>query len=153
MAILSAAEIDAVNDAVTETVPVPEWGGEVIIRGMTGTERDFFEAGMFKGGKLDRRNYRSKLLAKVLVNENGTRIYTDDAGAARLGKRNAGVIDRLYDIAAGLSGLADDDQEEMEGNSESEETTETETEGAETEDGSASPSTSPAPSDETAPNS
>lgn len=116
MTLLSAADILAVQDGSSETVPVPEWGGDVIIKAMTGTERDAFEAGMWVSGQLDRRNYRSKLLVKVLVNENGTRIFTD-AQAADLGKRSAAVIDRLYDVAARLSGLSDAEQEEMEGNS------------------------------------
>lgn len=120
MTLLSAADILAVQDGASETVPVPEWGGDVIIKAMTGTERDAFEAGMWVSGQLDRRNYRSKLLVKVLVNENGTRIFTD-AQAADLGKRSAAVIDRLYDVAARLSGLSDAEQEEMEGNSETDE--------------------------------
>lgn len=136
MAILSAAQINAIEDAVTETVPVPEWGGDVIIKGMTGTERDLFEAGMWEGGKLDRRNYRSRLLVQVLVNEQGTRLYTN-AEAMVLGKRSGKVIDRLYDIAAGLSGLSDAGQEATEGNS-----------GAPTEDGADSSSDSPATSEE-----
>lgn len=117
MAILDAASILAVQDAVQETVAVPEWGGDVIIRGMTGTERDAFEALVRPGGTLDLRNYRSRLLVRVLVNESGTRIFTD-AQASELGKRSAAVIDRLYDVAARLSGLSDAAQEEMEGNSE-----------------------------------
>lgn len=137
MALLSAADINAVQDAVSETVPVPEWGGEVIIKAMTGTERDEFEAEMWKSGKLDRRNYRSRFLVRVLVNESGTRIYTD-AGAADLGKRNAAVIERLYDHAGRMSGLGDEVQEETEGNSG--------TDG--TEGGSDSPSSSPANSGE-----
>lgn len=120
MTLLSAADILAVRDGASETVPVPEWGGDVIIKAMTGTERDAFEAGMWVSGQLDRRNYRSKLLVQVLVNENGTRIFTD-AQAADLGKRSAAVIDRLYDVAARLSGLSDAEQEEMEGNSETDE--------------------------------
>lgn len=138
MAILSAADINAVDDGVSETVPVPEWGGDVIIKGMTGTERDAFEAGVRPKGVLDLRNYRAKLLVQVLVNENGTRIYgNSDAGT--LGKRSAAVIDRLYDVAARLSGLNDETAEDAEGNSEEEPT--------DTPDGSDSPSTSPELSD------
>lgn len=138
MAILSAAEINAVQDAVNETVPVPEWGGEVIIKGMTGTERDAFEALVRPKGVVDLTNYRAKLLVRVMVNEQGTRIYGDvDAGV--LGKRSAAVIDRLYDVAARMSGLAEADTEELEGNSGAEPTA--------TADGSGSPSTSPAVSE------
>lgn len=143
MAILSASAILAVEDAVSETVPVPEWGGDVIVRGMSGTERDAFEASIRPKGVLDLRNARAKLLVRVLVNENGTRLFGEKE-AGLLGKRNAAILERLYDVAARLSGMSDTEQEEMEGNS-GEEPTET--------DGSDSPSSSPVTSSETAPNS
>lgn len=131
MAMLSAAAILAVVDEVSETVSVPEWGGDVIVKGMTGTERDAFEAHVRPKGVLDLRNYRAKLLVRVLVTESGTRIFRDvDAGD--LGKRRASVIDRLYDVAARLSGLNDEAAEDAEGNSEEGPTEET--------DGSDSPS-------------
>lgn len=117
MAVLSASDILAVDDAVTRTVPVPEWGGDVVIKAMTGTERDAFEASLWVNGKMDRSNYRSRALVKVLVTEGGARLFTD-VQATDLGKRNAGVIDRLYDIAGALSGLNDEDQAAKEGNSE-----------------------------------
>lgn len=144
MAILSAAQINAVEDAVIHTEPVPEWGGEVVIKGMTGTERDEFEKSIRPKGVLDLTNYRAKLLVRVLVNELGTRIY-GDRDAMVLGKRAASVIERLYDIAARLSGLNDEAAEDAEGNSEAEPTDET--------PGSDSPSTSPETSGEPAQNS
>jgi hypothetical protein len=123
----------SVDDAVTRTVPVPEWHGDVIVKAMTGTERDAFEASMWVDGKLDRSNYRSKALVRVLVNEGGARLFADNQ-ATDLGKRNAGIIDRLYDVAGELSGLSDEDQAAKEGNSE-------------TEGGDASPSPSVEPSE------
>lgn len=138
MALLTPAQILGAVIDVSEKVTVPEWGGEVIVRGMTGTERDAFEALVRPKGVLDLRNYRARLLVRVLVNENGTRMFAD-VQAGDLGKQPAGVIDRLYDVAARLSGMADDDTEALEGNSEAETTA--------TADGSASPSTSPAASE------
>lgn len=137
MAILSAAQINAVDDYAQETVPVPEWGGEVIIKAMNGTERDAFEAAVRPKGVVDLTNYRSKLLVRVLVTETGTRIFRDvDAGT--LGKRSAKVIDRLFDIASRLSALNEEAAEDAEGNSEEGPTEQT--------DGSDSPSSSPASS-------
>lgn len=138
MAILDASAILSAVDAVSEPVSVPEWGGEVIVRGMTGTERDAFEASIRPKGVLDLRNARAKLLVRVLVNETGTRLFAD-VQAGELGKRSAAVIERLYDVAARLSGMSEQTVEELEGNSEAEPT--------ETADGSGSPSTSPAASE------
>jgi hypothetical protein len=133
MDLLSASDILGVDDSVTRRVPVPEWGGDVIIKNMTGTERDTFEGSLYVDGKMDRSNYRAKALVKVLITEGGARMFTDEQ-ATDFGKRNAGVIDRLYDIAGALSGLSEDGQEAMEGNSAA-------------EGGDASPSTSAAPSE------
>jgi hypothetical protein len=138
MAILSAAAILAATDAVSEPVAVPEWGGEVIVKGMSGTERDAFEASIRPKGVLDLRNARAKLLVRVLVNEQGTRLFADSQ-AGDLGKRSAAVIERLYDVAARLSGMSEQAVEELEGNSDAEPT--------ETADGSGSPSPSPAVSE------
>jgi hypothetical protein len=138
MAFLTPDQILGAVIDVSETVTVPEWGGDVIIRGMTGTERDGFEAMVRPKGVMDLRNYRARLLVRVLVNVNGTRLFAD-VQAADLGKQPAKVIDRLYDVAARLSGMADDDTEELEGNSEAETPA--------TADGSGSPSPSPSASE------
>lgn len=122
---LSRDGILAVSDLTTETVPVPEWGGEVIIRGLTGDELDAYQASrrQFRNAGTPQQeliyvqdNARASLLAKCLVDEDGERLFTDqDAG--ELGQKNGKVLDRLYDVAARLSGLSGEEQEAMEGNS------------------------------------
>lgn len=128
--------LDAV-DLVTKEVVVPEWGGEtVLIKGMTGAERDNFEASnRTKSGDQDLRNMRARFLVRVIVNENGTRIFAEQDAAA-LGKKSSGAIGRLWVVAAALSGMSGDEEEEAEGNS-----------GAPTEDGADSPSSLPETSD------
>jgi len=136
MPLTTAADILALpSDIVIEEVPVPEWNDSVLIRSMSGAERDAFEMANRKKGQTDLRNYRARYLVRCIVNENGTKIFTD-AQAAELGKRSSKVIDRLYAVAAKLSGMDDESEAEVEGNSE-EETT------PETADGSDSPSSSP----------
>ena len=116
MALSRDAILALPSDIETEEVPVPEWNDSVLIKGMTGSERDAFEASVRRNGVVVLDNYRAKLLVRVIVNENGTRIFTDKDAAA-LGKRSSKVLNRLYDAAARLSGLANDDAEEAEGNS------------------------------------
>jgi hypothetical protein len=123
---LSRDGILAVNDVQLEKVPVPEWGDEVIIRGLTGEELDAYQASrrQFRNAGTPQQelifvqdNARASLLVKCLVDEHGARLFTDqDAGD--LGRKNGKVLDRLYDVAARLSGLSEDEQEAMEGNSE-----------------------------------
>jgi hypothetical protein len=146
---LSRDAILAADDIQTEKVPVPEWGDEVIIRGLTGEELDAYQASRRQIRNLGtpqqemvliQDNARATLLVKCLVDEHGDRIFTDkDAGL--LGMKNGKVLDRLYDVATRLSGLSEEEQEAMEGNS-----------ATPTPDGVSS-SSSPAPSDAPEPNS
>ncbi|MEU4168859.1 phage tail assembly chaperone [Streptomyces sp. NPDC026665] len=123
---LSRDSILEASDIQTETVPVPEWGGDIILRGLTGEELDAYQASrrqIRNAGTKEQEvvfvqdNARATLLVKCIVDEDGNRVFTDrDAGL--LGMKNGKVLDRLFDIASSLSGLSEEDQEEMEGNSE-----------------------------------
>jgi hypothetical protein len=114
-------------DIKTEKVHVPEWGDEVILRGLTGEELDAFQGSIrqfrptFDGKGMEpvliQDNMRAKLLVKCLVDEAGDRLF-QDSDASALGAKNGAVIDRLYDIASALSGLSEDEKAELEGNSE-----------------------------------
>jgi hypothetical protein len=122
---LSRDAILGLDDAVTEKVYVPEWGDTVLVRGMSGTDRDRFESSIREiratrsGGQevvMKTDNARAQLLVKCLVDEAGERIFKD-TDAEALGKKNGAALDRLYDVAARLSGLSEDAQEEAKGNS------------------------------------
>jgi hypothetical protein len=114
-------------DVQTEKVHVPEWGDDVIVRGLTGDELDNFQGSVrqfrptFDGKGMEavlvQEGMRAKLLVKCLIDEAGERLFTDQDAPA-LGAKNGAVIDRLYDIASRLSGLSEDEKKEMEGNSE-----------------------------------
>ena len=96
------------SDLGLKTVEVPEWGGSVNIRGLRGIERDSFETSMWAGEGKDKKsnlaNLRARLLVRCIVDEKGARVFEDD-DAAELGLRSGAVLDRLYDIAAALSGI------------------------------------------------
>jgi len=109
-AILSA------NDIERERVEVPEWGGYVWVRGMTGEERDAFEAGLVerkgKSRELNFKNMRASLVAKTVVNDGGERLF-DDNDVKRLGQKSAAALDRLYEVATRLSGIGEQDVEDL----------------------------------------
>lgn len=111
MSLLSAAEIEAVDDRKYEDVHVPEWNGTVRVIGLSGEDRDAYEASFVdaKGKPATQRlrNIRAKLLVKCLVDAKGNRLYTDDK-AQVLGAKNGAVIDRLFDVARRLSGIGQD---------------------------------------------
>ncbi len=116
MALLSKDEIFAVDDKDFETVPVPEWGGEVRISSITGTQRDDFEQSLIlergKDRKTNLRNVRAKLIVLCAVNEDGSKMFTDD-DIRRLGRKNAKPLDRLFDACQKIAGLSQEDVDKL----------------------------------------
>jgi hypothetical protein len=108
------------EDLKKELVKVPEWGGDVYIRCMTGTERDLFESEAYtvkgKDVQINRENFRARLLVRVLVDEKGDRLFTDKDIAA-LGAKSAKPLDRIFAVAMRVNGLSRDDVEELTKNS------------------------------------
>jgi hypothetical protein len=100
----------------TEEVPIPALGIIVIVRGMTGKERDAFEASCFEGRGKKREfkmaNLRAKLVAYCCVEADGHRVFSDEDAEA-LGAVRADVIDRLFGVAQRLSGMSDQDVDEL----------------------------------------
>lgn len=114
---LSRDAILGASDIQTKEVAVPEWGDSLFIKGMSGAERDQFEAANQDGsGGQKLTNLRARFLVRCIVNENGTRIFTDQDAAA-LGKKSSAALSRLWDAAAELNGTSDAAQAVMEGNS------------------------------------
>jgi hypothetical protein len=126
MALLNKAAILAADDLTYRDVEVPEWGGTVRVRALSGTDRDAYEAMMIdarqqKGAAVSPKlhNFRSKLVVRAIVDSNGERLFTD-TDARELGAKSGAVIDRLFDIAAELSGMDKKAVERAEGNSDAE---------------------------------
>ena len=107
------------HDLPTEVVEIPEWNGAVIVRGLTGAERDAFEQSIVeqrgKNTRMNLRNIRAKLVALTVVDENGNRVFSDEDAEA-LGKKSAAALDRIFAVAQRLSGLRPEDVEELAGN-------------------------------------
>ncbi len=124
MEYLTKEQILKADDIQFRDVEVPEWGGSVRIKCMTGSERDSYEASLyeFKPGKdgqgavkLNRDDMRAKLLARVIVNEKGERLFSDPE-VKRLGEKSAQALDRLFAVAQELNGLSKEELEKAEKN-------------------------------------
>lgn len=115
MAILTRDQILEAVDLPIETVSVPEWGGEVMVRGLTGTQREMLEANMIssKGKPIEEkmRNMRARLLCMAIVDADGNTVFSQDDVEA-LGKKSAEALDRVFEIARRLSGFTKADLEE-----------------------------------------
>lgn len=100
----------------TEDVEVPEWGGTVTVRELTGRERDAFEGSIVeqKGKKsvVNLDNMRAKFVAACAVDEQGQLIFFP-SDVERLGDLSAAALNRVFDVGRRLSGLTDDDVEEL----------------------------------------
>jgi hypothetical protein len=118
--ILSRASILAAEDLPRETVAVLEWGGDVLVQGLTARERDDFEislsTGKGKNAETNFRNLRARLVARAVVDEKGDRLF-GDADIAALGGKSAVVLQRLFEVAQRLSGFTTADVEELTKNS------------------------------------
>ena len=110
MVLLDRAAILAADDIRYETVDVPEWGGTVRVRSLTGSERDKYDAESWalpSGGKDAKgalTDFRVRRVAKAIVDENGASLFSEHDIAA-LGAKNGAVIDRIDDVVTRLSGM------------------------------------------------
>lgn len=116
MGILSREALLNATAPPQQTVAVPELGGDVLVRGMTGTERDAFEASLIEGrGKkrdLNMKNLRAKLVAYCCVDEQGKRIFSEH-DVDTIGAIRADVLNKLFTVAQKLSGITEEDAEDL----------------------------------------
>jgi hypothetical protein len=115
--LLSKEAILAADDRPTMDVEVPEWGGTVRVRALSGAERDAYEialAGIRPDGtrRPNLVNVRARLIALTVVDEAGARMFSDKDAEA-LGAKSAAAMQRVFEAAQRLSALTDEDVEEL----------------------------------------
>lgn len=105
MPLLDRNAILTVQDLKTEDVSVPEWGGDVRVRTLTGTERDKLrEAMRGEDGKIDPINYQAKLLSRTLVGEDGNLLFSE-ADLHALASKSTIALERVFVVADKLNTL------------------------------------------------
>ena len=114
---LKRDDILNVDDLKTIDVEVPEWGGTVCVKMMSGKERDDFEASVvsFKNGKqnVTTANIRAKLVQKTVIDPETKELIFTVADIDSLGKKSSAALDRVFSAAQNLSKISDDDIEEL----------------------------------------
>lgn len=114
MSNLTRDDILKAKDVKIEKVKV--WGGTVCVRGMTGTERDKFEAGIIqvrgKEQSVNLRNVRAKLCALTMCDADGNLLFTE-SDVALLGERSAVELQKVFVVAQRLSGITQEDVDEL----------------------------------------
>lgn len=109
MAILTRDMILASDDLPREHVAVPEWGGDVLVRGMTTRER-----GELIGGR-DTATVDARLVMRCVIDEQGKALFSE-ADISALAERSAVAMARVAVVAWRLSGLSADSVESAEKN-------------------------------------
>ena len=109
---LTKDEILSAEDITTQVVSVPEWGGHVTVKVMSGQERDGIEAANQRGLV----GFRARLAAATICDDAGERLFTD-AEVGALGAKSGRALDRVAEVAMSLNGIGSDDVEELEKNS------------------------------------
>lgn len=125
---LTKQQILAVVDIEREDVEVPEWGGWVQIRAMTGAARDKFESGMVREvgkGKTartvkDYRNVRARGCALCIVEPDTDKLMFTTEEVIALGQKSASALDRVFTRCMKISKISEEDVKEIEGNSDKE---------------------------------
>jgi len=106
---LSKSKILSASDVKLEKVNVPEWGDDVFIKTLSGTERDMFEDAYSR----DRmKNFRARFLTLTLCDEEGDRLF-EDGDVELLGKKSAVVLNRLFEKAWSLNAFRGEDVESL----------------------------------------
>lgn len=121
MGFLNRDQILGAKDMETRDVAVPEWGGTVRIRMLSGKERDAFEAStveMKKDGTQKRNadNLRARLVGLCIIQadgpEAGRRMFVD-AEIKLLGEKSAKALQRVFNACQELNAVSDEDVEAL----------------------------------------
>jgi hypothetical protein len=109
--------IDILNceDIATQEVDVPEWGGVVVVRMMSGKERDAFEASVMdvNTGQKKMDNIRAKLVALSVIDPETKELMFTVADIEALGKKSAAALDRVFWAAQHISKITPEDMESL----------------------------------------
>lgn len=116
MTSLNRDDILSVQDISLEEVEIPEWGGSVFVKGLTGAERDKFEGSLIvergKNRTVNMANFRAKLACMTVCDADGKRLFTEKDMTA-LTEKSASALQRIFIVAQRLSKIKEEDVEEL----------------------------------------
>lgn len=113
--VLSADDLLSATELPQEAIELGRLG-IVYVRGMTGKERDAWEASLMRGRgaerRADTRNARARLAVRCLVDAQGNRLFKDD-DAEKLGNIRVDYLQKVFEAAQRLSGVTDSDLDDL----------------------------------------
>lgn len=116
--LLDKVRILAAADFRQEVVDVPEWGGPIRLRGLSGSERAWCDRMLqeVQAGKAAAMSYNAALVACSAIDSDGNAVFTR-AEASALASKSYEVLDRLAFKILELSGATVSSQQNTEKNS------------------------------------
>lgn len=112
----TAADILGADDRRMTRVEVPEWGGHVFVRSLSGTEKELFAQAVntVRNGKaeVNEIGLRARYLAVAICDEQKNPLFTLDQVEA-LGSRATMVLDRVWKAALDLNMDTEERREEL----------------------------------------
>lgn len=129
--IATRESIRGFNDVVVEKVTVPEWGNQVFfVRGLGGTERDKWEEALVEEKTSRNRHGQKKkkkeiqvvgakaklVIASCCISLTDFTPIFNPADLEWLSIKAASAMERLFLVAQRLSGISQDDMDDIEGN-------------------------------------
>lgn len=117
MGCLSRSEVLA-KVLPTKVLDVPEWGGAVKVRSMTGLERDRYELAMQlekEKGLASAFSLRGFVATSCCLDEDGSQLFRPEDQDAVSGL-NAGALDRILEAVLSLSRMSAQSLVDAEGN-------------------------------------
>lgn len=110
---LTAEQIRAADDSKIEKIAVPEWGGDVYIRAMRGSDRESFVTKYASQAKSPNfQHAHARLIVWAACDEHGKPIFTD-ADVTWLTEKSCAPLSRLVNAISKLNGLRQEDVSEL----------------------------------------
>lgn len=112
--LLTLEDIIAADDVQTEYVEVPEWGGTVRVRGLTGEERNkVFQSIRLYGKQIKdddeaSSQFYARVIAASLIDDDGRKIASQN-DVPKLLKKNGAALNRVWQVCRRLSGFSDEE--------------------------------------------
>lgn len=103
------------HDRKIDSLPVPEWGGQVFLRVMIGRERDLLEERLtaIQAGKRSLENFRAWFAAQIVVDENGKRQFVTEEHINLLGEKSGAALERIFVRGLKLNRIREEDVQEL----------------------------------------
>ena len=113
---LTKDQIFNASDHQIKTLNIPEWGGDICLKTMTGFQRDKYESEILKCQKNNSFvNMRVKLAIYTVCDEDGNLLF-EEKDINLLTKKSASALDKIFDEATKMNGISEEDIEELEKN-------------------------------------